>query len=598
MNTKLFNLTSDLICIANNEGYFLDVNPAFMNTLGYSKEELLSKPYLDFVHPDDKDKTINTARYQETGGDVRDFENRYLCKDGSYRILSWNSSVDEEEGVIYAIARDVTQYREKEYQLNQINNALYGHSIFAATDKEGVITEVNDEFCRISGYSREELIGQTHQIINSGKHSDAFWKELWETISSGRTWSGVIQNKAKNGDYYFVHSIITPTLDSHGEVDGYVAIRFEITKEIYLQKDLNRIFRILNETNAIAKVGGWELIVETGELNWTDETFKILEVEKKHDQKPMLPEGLELFIPEHKPIIDEAVKRGIEFGEPYSLELQAQTAKGNVLWVYTNGRAHYKNGKVVKLSGTIQDIDEKKKAEMALEKERAISAQNAKLATLGELSAGVAHEINNPLAIAMGCLSMLEKNKDDPEKYNKKLGLIEKSCKRIQKITKGMLKFSRQGDKEIKPISIATIVDEAVSLAQLKAKKFSIRLESQVSSKTNILCNDIEVEQVIINLVNNAIDAIKDMDERWVNVEAIDSEGFVIVKVIDSGGGLSPEIAEKLFDPFYTTKELGEGTGLGLSISKGILEEHNSTIHIDHNCVNTCFVLKFPAYNT
>lgn len=597
MNTKHFNITSDLICTANGDGYFTEVNPAFVKTLGYSKEELLSIPFIDLVHPDDRDKTIK-ATIDSTHGELRGFENRYQCKDGSYRILSWNSSFDESEGLIYAIARDVTQYREKVNQLNQITNALYGHSIFAATDKNGVITEVNDEFCNVSGYSRDELIGQTHQLVNSGKHPESFWKNMWETISSGRTWSGVIQNKTKRGDYYFVHSIITPMLDRHDEIEGYMAIRFEITKEVYLQKDLNRIFRILNETNAIAKVGGWELIVESGELNWTDETFKILEVEKKHDQKPMLPEGLELFTPEYKPIIDKAVKRGIEYGEPYSLELQAKTAKGNVLWVYTNGRAHYKNGKVVKLSGTIQDIDEKKKAEMALEKERAISAQSAKLATLGELSAGVAHEINNPLAIAMGSLSLLEKNKDDPEKYNKKIDLIEKSCKRIQKITKGMLKFSRVGEKDLRPVPISTIVEEAVSLAQLKSKKFSILLDAQIHSEQNILCNDIEVEQVIINLVNNAIDAIKEADERWVKVEATDSDGFVVVRIIDSGGGLPPEIAEKLFDPFFTTKELGEGTGLGLSISKGILEEHNSTIHIDHDCENTCFVLKFPAYNT
>jgi signal transduction histidine kinase len=482
------------------------------------------------------------------------------------------------------------------------------------------------------------------------------------------------------------------------------------------ENEREKSYRLLNETGRIAKIGGWELDVATGELTWTDETFRILEVEKKNQQRPMLPEGLALFTPDSAPIIDRAVKRAIEFGEPYNLELQALTAKGNVVWVQTNGVANYVNGKIVSVSGTIQDITERKNKEretkflseslgfgiwifdpvtQALEwdakmyeifdvnpaefsgaysawesclspaaKEKAVQelglalrgekefnsefeivlkngkirhiagrglvfrneknepikmygvnwdvservakenqlkaanvqlVQSAKLASLGEMSAAIAHEINNPLAIIKASADLISgKFKNDPQRFAEKVDGIKKSCDRIAKIVNGLRKFARSGEVgDYSLHSIDSLVAESISLVNLKAKNNNTAVEIDCRTQTKILCNEVEIEQVFVNLISNAIDAVKPQTEKWVKIKVFEDNSEVIVEVSDSGLGIPESIRAKIFDPFFTTKAMGEGTGLGLSISKGILDEHKASIKILENCENTCFQIRF-----
>ncbi len=593
----LFNISRDMICIASTDGYFKKVNLSFSRVLGYEEKELLEKPFYEFIHPEDIENTLREVEKLKEGNFAVNFENRYRHRDGSYRVLSWSSSPNKEKDFLYAIARDVTEERNTSNKLLQLEKALRSETIVAVTDVDGVIVEANDRFCEISGYAREELIGRTHKVVNSGRHSDEFFSELWRTISSGKVWSGQIINRRKNGEDYIVHTIIIPIIDSQGTMLNYMAVRFDISEHAQIKSELEKTLDILNETSAIAKVGGWELEVATGELTWTDETFNILEVEKRENQKPTLPEGLSLFTPESTPIIDRAVTQAIECGEPYSLELQAKTAKGNVLWVYTNGKANYQDGKVVTLSGTIQDIDAKKIAEKNYELERQKSIQSSKLASLGELSAGVAHEINNPLAIIHGYALLMERNFSESKEMSHFTQEITKSCVRISEIVSSLKKFSRANDKaEFSPCKLVDIAFESIALTSNKSIRELVVVNKDFQSDSYILCNEIEVEQVIVNLINNAIDAVKGLEEKWIKVSILENGEELMLKVEDSGSGIDGDVLDKLFDPFFTTKDTGEGTGLGLSISKGILDEHGASIEVDTASPNTCFVVNFKIH--
>ena len=343
---RIFELSPDLHAVADDQGYFIEVNQSFFRTLGYTRDDLLETVFMDFIHPDDFAATEEIYARLLKGERCVDFENRYRHKQGHYLLFRWNAQLDQETGYIYAVARDVTQEKNQEQELKQLERVVSEASIYSETDANGVITKANDLFCELSGYDEQELIGQTHRIVNSGTHPDKFFENLWQTISSKKIWSGLIINKKKEGDLYYVHAIIAPIFNFEGEITKYISIRHDITESVTLKKETTRLLGILNETNALARIGGWELDVESGELTWTDETFRMLEVEKQPDQKPVLPEGIQLFVPEHQQIIETAVERAISFGEPYSLELQAQTGKGNVLWVYTDGRAHYEGGEV------------------------------------------------------------------------------------------------------------------------------------------------------------------------------------------------------------------------------------------------------------
>ncbi|BAZ50568.1 two-component sensor histidine kinase [Nostoc sp. NIES-4103] len=235
--SRFFSLSLDLFCIASFDGYFKHLNPAWTKILGWSTQELLEKPFIEFVHPEDCESTILTVQKLENAVGTIFFENRYLCQDGSYKWLSWNATPVIEEKLIYALAHDITVSKQKELvlqnyiqELEAFKFALNAHSLVAITDKKGTITYANDLFCQVSKYSREELLGQDHRVINSGYHSPEFFEKLWRTISQGKIWKGEIKNKAKDGSFYWVDTLIAPLLGFDGKPHQYVAIRTDITQ--------------------------------------------------------------------------------------------------------------------------------------------------------------------------------------------------------------------------------------------------------------------------------------------------------------------------------------------------------------------------------
>ena len=138
IHEQFFNLSIDMLCIANSEGYFKTVNPAFTSVLGYSEDELLSRPILDFIHPDDIDKTLEEFAKLSSGQDSLNFENRYRHKDNHYLNLSWNGYIDNHSGLIYSVARDITQQFSIQKELQHLKHAIEQETIYAETDVRGV----------------------------------------------------------------------------------------------------------------------------------------------------------------------------------------------------------------------------------------------------------------------------------------------------------------------------------------------------------------------------------------------------------------------------------------------------------------------------
>ena len=210
------------------------------------------------------------------------------------------------------------------------------------------------------------------------------------------------------------------------------------------------------------------------------------------------------------------------------------------------------------------------------------------------MSAGIAHEINNPLAIIDGSANHLLKFANDPEKLNSKLQNIKMAVVRISKIVSGLKKFSSSGEKTVYANhSISALLVDVLTLVEVKPGRENVAIKIETKNNAQIFCNSIEIEQVLINLISNAIDAVKSLPVKWVNVSTHDDGKSVVLRVTDSGAGIPANIREKIFNPFFTTKATGEGTGLGLSISKGILDEHKASISVLDSSPNTCFEIRF-----
>ncbi len=275
-------------------------------------------------------------------------------------------------------------------------------------------------------------------------------------------------------------------------------------------------------------------------------------------------------------------------------EEAANTAQGVVTLHTRKIVVRDSNGEPSILLGISENISEQKRLQASVEYERSKSIQSAKLASLGEMSAGVAHEINNPLAIIMGSVAQLPKFANDPTKLTSKVATITKSCERISKIVNGLRKFARAAEKSTFEIhTLSLIAKEVMNLTEAKAKRHDVKVELMCNTKSKIKCNEVEIEQVLVNLINNSIDAIKETAERWVKIALNDEAEEVVIRIEDAGPGIPKEIAKKMFEPFFTTKKVGEGTGLGLSIVKGIIDDHKAKIRIVEEAPNTCFELRF-----
>lgn len=233
--------------------------------------------------------------------------------------------------------------------------------------------------------------------------------------------------------------------------------------------------------------------------------------------------------------------------------------------------------------------------ELKSEKDSAI--HSARLATVGTLAAEIMHEVKSPLALISGMVVLLRKSISDSDKYLDKFSKIENAIQRIEKIVNSFRTMSRVKNKsELAVCDLTEVVKDSVQMIEFHLKHHAVPIELDIDSKQliTINCDKIEIEQVVINLVKNAIDEISKAEVSWIKLRLFIDRGWAVLQVIDSGTGLTVEIEKKLFQPFFTTKSAQEGTGLGLSIVQNIITGHNGTIQINREFKTTCFEIRIP----
>lgn len=241
----------------------------------------------------------------------------------------------------------------------------------------------------------------------------------------------------------------------------------------------------------------------------------------------------------------------------------------------------------------IQDLSELKKTQAKLH-------NNTKMVALGEMAAGIAHEINNPLTIINLHSKALEQLMSD-EELNRPListftTKITDTVKRISSIVSSLRKFSADNSKigQFEAYNVAGILDDSLGLCTEKFKAAGVKLELDVPHDLEVECNPLDISQVLINLINNAFYAIKDQENKKIAISVRQIESDIVMSVMDSGPGIPQEIRSKLLDPFFTTKPIGQGTGLGLSISRSIIQVHNGELYLDETSEKTNFVVRIP----
>jgi len=245
-------------------------------------------------------------------------------------------------------------------------------------------------------------------------------------------------------------------------------------------------------------------------------------------------------------------------------------------------------------NGTHFDFSILEKLQADLENEKLKLVHSSKLATLGQMAAGVAHEINNPLAIISNANLLLKRS--DKEGTKEKVALqIDQSVERISKIVNGLRKFTRVSDDFSKQRNnLYIIISETLELMEFKAKSEFVEIKRHNLKDVQVNCDSMEIQQILVNLINNAIQENAQKTDSWVQVEMSETQEMIELIIKDSGTGIDDSVIENLFNPFFTTKEVGEGTGLGLSISRSIAEQHGGSLNYELRDGHTAFVLALP----
>ena len=360
-------------------------------------------------------------------------------------------------------------------ELADIKFALDQSTIVAITDQRGIINYVNDEFCRISKYSRDELLGQDHRMINSGYHSKEFIRGLWTTIASGKVWKDELRNRANDGSIYWVDTTIVPFLNSDGKPYQYVAIRHDITS------------RKLAEEQVLQQAA----------------------------------------------------------------ELQRAT----------------------------------------------------QLSFVGELAAGLAHEIKNPLAGIQGAVDILIRRRDKNDPEREALEGMRHEVERIDSTVRALLDRARPRLVSVKLSSLTDVVSRAVDLARAQLT-VAATPDNQIKIEFEPPVNPIEVpldpaqlEDAVLNLIINAIESVD--GDGYVKIRVAANDGVELeeeatIEVSDNGRGISEEDLSRIFNPFFTTT--AGGTGLGLPAVRRIARAHGGRIEVRSTLgKGSTFIIHLPT---
>ncbi len=467
--------------LISTDGSGFQANKSFKRLFGYSEKEFKTLDINILTHSDDLKRSRDAFKDLATGKTaVLDMEKRYLRKDGA---VLWGhtggTTIKNEKGEITGVIlmiSDRTKEKKAAEETFKLLTAIeqLSESVIIA-DLDGRIQYTNSAFEEISGFSKKETIGNNPSILKSGKQDAEFYKNLWNTILSGKTWRGKIINKKKNGEFFEEKVNITPVKDNDGNIMNFVAVKQDITRENILEAQLR---------------------------------------------------------------------------------------------------------------------------------------QSQKLETIGTLAGGIAHDFNNILGTLIGYNDMISDELSEDSDAREYIESMKSAMDRAKSLINQILTFSRKMEPESKPVNLANLLSESINLFRLSLPE-DIKIISSICTQCRPISLDAtQMQQVFMNLLTNASHAVDsnegiievglDMVDKTVKIKELypdlTTEKLIRFSIRDNGMGIKKEVKDRIFEPFYTTKEVGKGTGLGLSVVHGIISAHNGVIEIESEPGSgTCFTIYLPV---
>jgi PAS domain S-box-containing protein len=609
---RFFTLAQDMLCVANTEGYFRRVNPAFTATLGWSAEELLARQFIEFIHPDDRAATLREVEKLAGGQPTLNFENRYRCKDGTWKLLAWRST-PQPDGTVYATARDVTRQHEAEEALRRSEESLavtlnsIGDAVLA-TDTDGRITRLNPIAEKLVGWTQAEAlgrpVGEVFNIVNETTRQPAV-VPVARVLATGEI-HGLANHTvliARNGTERPIADSAAPIRDKDGRVLGVVLVFRDVTEEQQAEKIIRESERRLRTMNEELERRVQERTAEVRQalatLDATEDAAFIFD--PKTLRHSYVNEGavrqlgytraelLGRTPVDFKPEFDEARHRKLL--EPM-LRGQVSAHRFTTLHRHKEGRdvpveinLQYVTpaGESPRFIAIVRDITERRKTER-------LALRSQRLESIGTLAGGVAHDLNNALAPIMMGLELLKLQHPGASEL---VATFQNSAKRAADMVRQLLTFAKGAEGERVFLQPKHLLKEMGNIVKSTFPK-NIQLQVQCASDLSTLRGDAtQLHQVLLNLCVNARDAmpaggVLTLEAENREVDAVYASSvpdarpgkYVVLRVRDTGTGIPPEIVDRIFEPFFTTKGPDKGTGLGLSTVIGIVKGHGGFVQV------------------
>jgi len=601
---RFINLSVDMFCIAGFDGFFKSLNPYWQKVLGFTTEELMAKPYLEFIHPEDLQATVAEAARLENPEVTFAFENRYLCKDGSYKWFSWNAVSMPQQKVVYAVARDVTErkraeeaLRESEERFRVLINGARDYAIFML-NPSGEIASWNQGAERIKGYKANEIVGRHFSCfyppedVESGKPE----RELQRAITEGR-YKEEGWRIRKDGSRFWADVVITALTDGTGKLRGFSKVTRDVTER-------KRAEKLLQESEERHR----KLFDNNPHPTWVydRETLRFLAVNTAAVRKYGYSsnEFLEMTIkdirpPEDVPVLLESVG-GVRDGSESVGNWRHQRKDGTIIDVEITSYALNFAGRpaevIVAVDVTQRRRDEAEKRgfisklaagnqELELRNREVERATRLKSKFLASMS----HELRTPLNAIVGFSDLLADGA--PGELNAKqkrfVNHIKQGSAHLLQLINDILDLSKieAGQLELRceDFQVKDALPEVLSTIRPLAMAKNIQVEHKLETDRPVYADRVRFKQILYNLLSNAV-KFTPKDGR-IDIACVENGNEVCISVTDTGIGIRAEDQKVVFEEFRqiegNTDATSEGTGLGLAITKRLVEQQGGKISLE-----------------
>jgi PAS domain S-box-containing protein len=594
--------------LANDGGFrqIIDTNPVLACSMSAQLEvELVTQPLLDYfgktlgelkswasidvVHPDDLEAVITQVRRCVETGEPYNVEHRCRRYDGVYRQFQVRAlPLRNSQGQIehwYALLIDIEDSRQveealraSERSLNLAINTIPG--LAWSTGPDGAVDFLNQRWLDYTGFTTEQALGWSW--VNA-LHPDDIGglTEYWSTImASGIAGEYEARLRRFDGIYRWFLFRASPLRDEFKKIIKWYGTNVDIEDRKRAEEELRRSEALLAEGQRLSRTGTFAWRIKTNNITWSEEFYRIFDISSD------VPASLELMRlrvhPDDLPVFDEVIAQGLKDGTDFEHEHRLSMPDHSVRYLHVTAHATRDREGHLEYIGAAQDVTQRRFAEQALVKARSELANVGRLASLGELTAAIAHEVNQPLSgIATNtdtCLGMLSDDPPDIEGARETIRRTIRDSNRASDVIARLRALFSKKEINAEPMDLNEAVHEVISLSLNELQRNRIILRSEFGDLPSVEGDRIQLQQVILNLLRNASEALSAIEDRprhlLVRTE-LDGE-YVRFMLRDSGVGFSPEASDRLFNSFYSTKE--KGMGIGLSVCRSIVEAHQGRI--------------------